>query len=152
VEGLIAMLLIGWIISSISKKGKGKKTVHTTVNRPQSNQTAVQRAEYASKLRAELEKRKQELAAQPAVPAFAVLNEGESSGDAGSMMFDSSEGECICDPELEHERQEAPAPESVYAGQIGNEPIVDFSAKGILQGVVMNEILTRPAQRFRRMR
>ena len=66
------------------------------------------------------------------------------------MQVNSTEGECICDPELEHEREKEPVPTSVYAGEIGKEPLVDFSARGVLQGFVMSEILTRPVQRARR--
>ena len=111
---------------------------------------AQQRTERTAKLHAEMEKRKlqQEIKTVPTQQP-GVIHEGESHGDAGSMMYDSSEGECICDPELEHEREIKVEPESVYANQIGREPLLDFSSKGILQGVVMNEILTRPTQRRR---
>ena len=152
-EGLIAMLIVGWILSAISKKGKSAKTANKNGIQGSTAQTAAHRSEYAAKLRAELEKRKQESAAPL---KREVHGEGESFGAAasssGSLSYDSTEGECICDPELEHVREEATTPDTVYEGQIGAESAFDFSAKGILQGVVMNEILTRPVQRYRRIR
>ena len=154
-EGLIAMLIVGWILSAISKKGKKKATPNKNAASSQSNAEAViHRAEYAAKLRAELEKRKRELSAQP--QNVSVMAEGESyshaAAETGSLSYDSSEGECICDPDLDHVREVETDTGTVYEGQIGNEPAIDFSAKGIMQGVVMSEILTRPTQRYRKTR
>lgn len=147
-DGLLALIIIGWILASLKKKSKKK----TAANRAILENETQHRASHAAQLRAELEKRRIKQEAKPVQMEQLVMGEGESHGDAGSMLFDSDEGECICEPDLEHERETAPVPNSVYADEIGREPVVDFSAKGILQGVVMSEILTRPAQRARRMR
>ena len=88
-----------------------------------------------------------------------TIGEGESEQPImqeapfrGSMDTVSTEGECLCDPVLEHEREAVTDSESVYAGEIGREPLFDLSAKGIVQGVVMSEILQRPAPFARRIR
>lgn len=65
----------------------------------------------------------------------------------GSLGGGSTEGEDVCDPTLEHARPNRDELESVYAEEIGAEPLMDFSAKAILQGVVMSEVFARPGQR-----
>ena len=81
------------------------------------------------------------------MPVFASA-EGQSH--MGSLMAESTEGVDLCDPELEHDRVITPNPHSVYADEIGAEYKLDLSPNGLWQGVVMSEILTRPAERNRR--
>ena len=151
----LVIVIIGMIISASNKK---KKKTKPNVKQP--NNAAVQRKPAVSSereqriaaIRAEIEKRKAELERQKEQQLSFAPSEGESlTEESGSMVFDSTEGECICDPELEHERETPVDPQSVYANAIGaKEPVLDFSAKGILQGVIMSEVLTRPAQRGRK--
>ncbi len=150
----LVIVIVGMIISASNKKKKKTKTAGK-----QPNNAAAQRKPAASSerekriaaIRAEIEKRKAELERQKEQQLTFVPAEGESYAETmGSMAFDSTEGECICDPELEHERVTEVDPQSVYANEIGAEPVLDFSAKGILQGVIMSEVLTRPAQRARK--
>lgn len=153
-DGLLVVLaIVMWVISQSSKKRKKNKSTQQT---KQMN-AAQRRADRLAQMHAEIEKRRTERAEQQITkteqPSF---GEGESSFlhvqpettetlYTGSLQAESTEGECICDPALEHTREEQP--EGVYADEIGREPLVDFSAKGVLQGVVMSEILKRPSQR-----
>ena len=68
----------------------------------------------------------------------------------GSLNADTSEGEDTCDQSLGHEGVLNHDSQSVYAAQIGTESPLDFSPKALYQGIVMSEILTRPAQCRRR--
>ena len=93
---------------------------------------------------------------EPEAPAPPVKEAGEGQSVyapppeyAGSMYMDSTEGEDLCDPALEHDRPERTDPRSVYANEIGAQRRLDFSPEGLWQGVVMSEILTRPADRQR---
>ena len=156
-DGMLALIvIIGSIISMMNKKKK-KPKAKKAVTFQQEN-SAQRRAQRLEQMRAELEKRRAEIAAQPyeALRELAAAGEGESAAagteqvegvSSGSLMAESTEGECLCDPDLEHGVQPAPAAESVYAGEIGKEPPLDLSARGIVQGFVMGEILTRPTQR-----
>jgi len=155
-DGILVLVLIGWIISQMSKKNK--KTKARVASGFQKEKTSQPKAARAAKTYAEIEKRKAQTIQEKTAAVQHAFGEGESAVSPfpmeesfrGSMQAESMEGECICDPELEHEREQVTAPESVYAGEIGREPIVDVSARGLMQGIVMNEILTRPAQRARR--
>ena len=141
-DGILVLVLIGWLIKSMSSKKKGKsKAGHQAKRRPVS---------FASQPQADFSKKEnlfQEIPQTSASPA-----EGEGSFQkiwTGSMDAHSSEGEDLCDPDLGHEREIILDSQSVYASEIGREPLVDLSAKGLLQGVIMSEILTRPTQRKR---
>ena len=155
-DGLLVLVLIGWLISQMSKKKKTPKPKRT-LNASKEN-AAQRKAERIAQMQAELEKRRAQPLRERQPVEQMVNSEGESAtaympmeeAFRGSMQVNSTEGECICDPELEHEREKEPSPTSVYAGEIGKDPLVDFSARGVLQGFVMSEILTRPAQRARR--
>ena len=103
----------------------------------------------------------QQVRKQPAPPVSAApaatvqLGEGASHmvqplEYTGSLGIDTDEGRDTCDPELEHDRSERIDPHSVYADEIGAEPLLDLSPKGLYQGMVMSEILTRPADRNKR--
>lgn len=153
-EGLLFLVLIGWAFSKMNQKAK-KQIKKQNVSSENDAAIAERRAKRIEQLRAEAEKRKAQLTPEIS-PRFA---EGEGSVQPftqteepfrGSMQVESTEGECICDPELEHEREAKLEPASVYAGEIGREPLVDFSPRGMMQGFVMSEILTRPSQRTRR--
>ncbi len=146
-EGILMLVLIGWAFSKMNQKAK-KQVSSSGRNR----NAADRRVNRMAQLRAEAEKRRLQTAGDNAFH----MAEGESvvhpsiaaeGSFRGSMQTESTEGECICEPELEHGRKAEPESESVYASEIGREPLVDFSSRGILQGVVMSEILTRPAQR-----
>ncbi len=156
-DGLLVVFLIGWVISRMNKKNKKPKKTTSGLGAYKEN-SAQLKATHAAKLYAELDKRNSQLAEEKTAVLQHEIGEGESAAVhfqmeetfRGSMQVDSNEGECICDPELEHEREQVTASESVYASEIGREPLMDFSALGLLQGVVMSEILTRPVQRVRR--
>ena len=145
-EGLVVLVLISWLITSMNAKKRNQKG-KTLLGAKQQTERSVQ-------ARAEQKKRRTSVKEEKKNQIQEVFNEGESSAAylpmeelfRGSMETESTEGECICDPELEHEREAMPPPESVYAGEIGKEPLVDFSAHGILQGIVMSEILKRPSR------
>jgi len=151
-EGLIYLLIVvGWIISAVNKKKKkAAKKKPSSFSGAQTVNAAANREQRIAQMRAELERRKMERQ-RNAEEQLTFIPEGASYGETGSMKYDSSEGECICDPELEHERETVSTEETVYTNEIGSKPLVDFSARGIMQGVVMNEILTRPAQRAKRL-
>ena len=151
-EGLIALLLISWIVSAIGKKKKVKKTANPAAAKPaaRSVDPAQNREARIAQMRQELDRRKAEMQKQEESRQISFLPEGISAGEAGSMNFDSTEGECICDPELEHERIAREDPQSVYAQEIGTGSGLDFSAQGMKQAIIMSEVLARPAQRFAR--
>ena len=150
-EGLLFVLLIAWLFSKGKKAGKkGRKRTAEVLRQ-------MQQAVQTSPPKTSGQPREPE-----AVPAFQPLAEGQShmafTQDVhgcvskheeymGSMHADTSEGEDACELILEHEREDRTEPESVYAGEIGKEPLLDLSAKGIYQGVVMSEILARPHRR-----
>ena len=156
-EGLIFLLLMYWLFSKAKKTGKkgGKqKKLADRIIRQLERAVQPDPKESPAPVRE-----------MQAVPAFQPLAEGESSMAytqdvhgcvseheeyMGSMNADTAEGEDACDVVLAHECPERMDPESVYAGEIGREPAVDLSAKGIYQGVVMSEILARPQRRAMR--
>lgn len=141
-DGILVLVLIGWLIKFASSKNKKKqgnnqKTAKRTVRFPteaQFNPTVVHNPEPAVS----------EYTPQEFAPAE---GEGYQASWIGSMNVDSDEGEDLCDPSLGHERETIIDPQSVYAGEIGKEPLLDLSSRGLMQGVIMSEILTRPAQR-----
>lgn len=160
----IALLLI---LYAVYKRFQKKKDGAKKPRKPVENRSSQMRAERAARIHEELQRIKAEkqISTDEAVAAstFAeggataapITMEGESVQESrmeyrGSMNADSFEGECICDPELEHERAAMADPACVYAGEIGRAPALDLSSAGIYQGIVMSEILTRPAQRIRR--
>lgn len=157
-DGLIVLALIVWAIAQASKKNKKRKAkaVLSTKREILSERSAKRAAQQHTELP------KQETMPAQEMQTFTepVLGEGESvtafarmePAFRGSMQMESTEGECICDPELGHEREQTPAPASVYENEIGREPLIDFSAKDWMRGVVMSEILAKPAQRTRRVR
>ena len=147
---ILVLVLIGWAFSRMNKKAQKQ-----TASSVHEGNTAARRNRRMEQLRAQKEK-------QPERPRMEKpVQPGEGEGIfqpsflaeepfRGSLQVESTEGECICDPELEHEREVKAEPASVYAGEIGREPLVDFSPRGMMQGIVMSEILTRPVQRARR--
>lgn len=149
-EGLFAILILYWMINSVF----GKKSKTKNAKRSALSDAAQVHAERARQIHEELVKRKEEKDQQLAMEDIhaAPAGEGEALpcfegfGHTGSMHVETTEGKDLCDPSLEHDR-ETPDPQSVYANEIGREPMLDFSAKGIYQGVVMSEILKRPADR-----
>ena len=158
-ETILFLLLLYWIFGKNKKKKAEKKGIDP-------KRASVQkRIECAMQMMNE--KNRPETKAAPAPqPAQIMPGEGEShmafTQDAhgcvseqeeymGSMLVDSSEGEDACDPSLEHERMQHAADPVIQLEEIGREPVLDLSSRGIWQGVVMNEILTRPSERMRRM-
>ena len=144
-DGIIVLVIIGWLISSMSskkKKNAKSKAGHQAKQRP---------VNFASQPQADLSKAQGTFQSIPQTSAAPA--EGEGSFQQiwmGSMDAKSNEGEDLCDPELGHERETVLDLQSVYANEIGREKLIDTSARGILQGVIMSEILTRPSQRMRR--
>lgn len=153
-EGFAVLMIILAIVNSISKSKKSKGSKSGKAVFPNGASLAQREA----KIQKELEAiKKKVMAQQAAAKAVAqakasIPAEGEGFTQpafSGSLNMDSTEGQDLCDPTLGHEREISVEPGSVYAGEIGREPALDFSAKGLLQGVIMSEILTRPAQRRR---
>ena len=149
-DGLLVVLMI---IIWIAVNSKKKKARQPKMQNNKTNTAATRRAERMMQL-----KQAQRTFEEAKVQNVPMVGEGESETFAaqqtmfrGSLKAESTEGECLCDPVLEHEREETIAPDSVYANEIGNETILDFSSKRIVQGVVMSEILKRPALNTRRM-
>ena len=64
----------------------------------------------------------------------------------GSLGGVSTEGEDECDPSLGH-GESAVAQISAVESAADTQPELSFNRQALLNGVVMNEILTRPAQR-----
>lgn len=155
-DGLLILLLIGWLVSQMSKKNKQPKSAQTL--NAQKDLVEKQKAARQARVQAELDKRRAEAEKEQknVQTVFVNAREAELYASAmepafrGSMEVESTEGECLCDPELEHERENAVAEGSVYSGEIGKESMVDFSARGMMQGVVMSEILNRPVRRAAR--
>lgn len=155
---MVVVALVLWFVSQSSKRKKKKKTI---VYEKKNNSVAQRKADRLAHIYNEAEKRCTKPVDQPAPKMEQqAFGEGESGFEAiqtkvaevhasGSLQAQSTEGECICDPELEHVREETIESSSIYVEEIGREPFVDFSAKGVLQGVVMSEILKRPAHRTR---
>ena len=152
-ELIFLIAIIAWAVKSGKDKKKKQQKSFQTVSRPERKNS---RAQWVFETAP---------ANQPTPFSFPTeehkrfqIAEGESCDGQisleeafrGSMPDESTEGECICDPDLEHERIQNVAPGSVYQNEIGKESLVDFSARGMMQGFVMSEILTRPAQRVRR--
>ena len=149
-DGLFTLLILYWIVKLVfGKKPKAKKAIRSAFSN-----TAQVHAERARQIHEELVKRKEEKAQQLAMEDVHAMPAGEGEalpcfegfGHTGSLHVETTEGMDLCDPSLEHDR-ETPDPQSVYANEIGREPMLDFSAKGVYQGVVMSEILKRPAER-----
>lgn len=158
-DGLLVLLFFFWVLKKIgSKKEKPKKRKTASPN--------VSREEQLRRVIAELQKQKAQQKPQtvPAPPVAEQLEmtavEGESQHPAsawtmgseyvGSLNVDSNEGEDLCDPSLEHERDVRYETDSVYAGEIGDRPSVSFDPRAIVQGVVMSEVLSAPRSMRRR--
>lgn len=153
-EGLLSLFILIGLIQAISrsaeKKRKAASASASSPHKPQPAQ-AVQAVQAAAPSPAP--------AAETQKPVQTVL-EGQSrlmrDPDTarpqymGSMVVDSDEGEDTCDPALMHDRELPADLQSVYAHQIGAEHRLDLSPDGLWQGVVMSEILTRPAERNKR--
>ncbi len=92
-------------------------------------------------------------------PVYTPIGESESSAYQGSYMgsmaFDSTEGIDLCAPEIGHGRQLAPADMEMDYGAEETQGTsglsLTFTPQGLMEGIVMSEILTRPQQRRRRM-
>ena len=153
-EGILFLLLLYWLFKKAKKPGKKGRRQKKWVSEMIRQMEKAARSKPSPKPEANPE--------PEAVPAFQPLAEGESymafTQDAhgcvsereeymGSLYADTSEGEDACDPLLGHERREPVDAESVYANEIGKEPVLDLSAKGLYQGVVMSEILARSQRR-----
>ena len=155
-DGVFVLVLIGWIISLIGKKNK-RKAKKAAFSFPKES-AAQRKATVAEKVYAELETRNVQPQVAPRAYFETAIGEGESSAEPeltealfrGSMQVESTEGECTCEPELEHKREDLVTTSEVYAGELGREPLVDFSSRGVLQGFVMSEILARPSRCVRR--
>lgn len=154
---LVVVTLVLWFVSQSSKRKKKKKTIAYE----EKNSAAQRRADKLTHIYNETEKRRTKLVDHSAPKKEQRdIGEGESRYEptqteltevyaSGSLQAQSTEGECICDPVLEHVREETIDSSSIYTEEIGRESLIDFSAKGVLQGVIMSEILKRPAQRAR---
>lgn len=174
-DGILLLLILFWLFKSLIKRIKtagqeNKKRPEGAVSstRPANESERRARAQRAVRMQEELKRReearklKKEKLSVSRQPVDAPSGEGMSAyvpservpmyarpAYAGSLGGDSTEGEDICDPELGHDRERPrrPAPESVYANEIGKESMIDLRPQALLQGVVMSEILTRPSER-----
>lgn len=127
---------------------------------------ALERDKRTRQLHEQIERRRKQLGLSTEKPQAAanvpVTGEGDSAyapmeprtyesaphfAYQGSLGGGSTEGEDICDPTLGHDKKANDDLESIYSQEIGAEPLLDFGAHAILQGVVMSEILARPNQR-----
>ena len=140
-DGILVLVLIGWLIKFASSQNKkkqgGKKPMKRPVhfpNEPKFSSSAVQKTEPV-------------VSAYDARKMAPAEGEGYQASWLGSLDVDSTEGEDLCDPSLGHEREIEVDPKSVYAEEIGREPVLDLSSRGLVQDIIMSEILTRPAQR-----
>ena len=151
-EGLLFLLLMGWIFKNIGKSASKKKKIRTVI----SNHGKVVLDE---KQKAKIQQA-HEAVQQMVLPVAEMTRQQPGEGECdpehmhsaegeyrGSMEAPATEGIDFCDPSLEHVRMESVEPESVYAGEIGRQPALDLSPRGIYQGIVMSEILARPASR-----
>jgi len=166
-DGLLSLLVLYSIFYSIFKAVKKRAQKPKPKRVVSAFQQKVEAASAETKRRAERAFDPQpmdEIFSQEAAQASTV-GEGQShivlDADAhgnvqpeymGSMLVDSDEGECLCGPDLSHNVQEQMATNSVYANEIGREPLLDFSPERLYQGIVMSEILARPTERQRRLR
>lgn len=148
-DGLLFILLLFWLFKRAKKK-KGKPQKRKTLE-------AQLRSGIEKALQA-MEKARTQAETQPAAEQTQELTEGmsymqqaeegQSSGREeymGSLAVDTMEGKDTCDPALGHERMEKTEDQSVYAEEIGSEPVLDLSAEAFRQGFVMSEILKRPS-------
>ena len=147
---LILIALIIWAVSSKNKKKKSKAAAKKTLDFDRMIEQVKQSAAVV------LDEASTPFSYPKKDNQRRDIAEGESTAvqlsmeDAfrGSMPDESTEGECVCDPELEHGITSTPPVDSVYSNEIGREPLVDLSARGLMRGVVMSEILQRPVQRM----
>lgn len=144
-DELLALFVVIAIINALNKaaKKRTKKTVSSSAF-GQTAQTQPLQQTVSKSASAPMAEGESRTAVDPDVHA------AKRPEYMGSMLVDSDEGEDACDPTLAHDRPERVDPHSVYAGEIGAEHRLDFSPEGLWQGVVMSEILTRPAERQRR--
>lgn len=149
-EGLLFLLvLLGILKKFFENPNKAKKKSRHAFGSPEQV-----RAQKARQVHEQLVKQKEKEAQQIAMEDIHAIPAGEGEslpcfegfGHTGSLHVETTEGMDVCDASLEHDR-ETPDPQSVYANEIGREPLLDFSVKGLYQGVVMSEILKRPADR-----
>ena len=80
-------------------------------------------------------------------PMVSTLTEMPASRMTGSLGASSMEGRDTCDPSLGHDRPRAEGAASVYAREVDGAPLIAASPNAVLRGIVMSEVLTRPAQR-----
>lgn len=153
-EGLLILLLIGWTVKSLSqaalrsKKGNTAAQPSVKVVLDEAQKVKIQQArQMMQQMTIPMEEEEYRAPAEgECAPEHMHSAEGEYRG---SMEAVATEGMDFCDPALEHARRISPDPESVYAGEIGSQPVLDLSSRGIYQAVVMSEVLARPAQRRR---
>ena len=173
-DSLLILLVLFWIVKAVVKKGKRAGGNGRSEKQPHTGTptAAAYRAKRAARMQEELQRRQQKRAAEAVraqpepkqITMAEAMGEGfsayrpmerrmaQASGHAdyeGSLGGGSTEGIDTCDPSLEHDRWQ-PAADSVYADEIGGEPLIDISPRAVMNGIVMSEILTRPAQRRRR--
>ncbi len=145
-DGLLFLVILFWAGKAISKSAK-QKTMNTVVKEkhPQVQAAVPPTVETQPQKQDSLRSMAE---GESALTAFTASSGVPSDGEyMGSLLMDSDEGKDLCDPSLEHDRPERADPESVYAGEIGTKSVLYLSPAGLYQGIVMSEILARPAQR-----
>lgn len=160
-ETIVFLVLMYWLFSK-GKKKSSKKQKQTRRSLNDEIAKWIEKSMQAQKTAGQSKARMED-----AVPAAAVESIGEGQSQMaftqdvhghtsqkeeymGSLNADTSEGEDACDPALEHERPSPISAQTVYDNEIGAEPLLDLSAKGLYQGLVMSEILRRPSERGHR--
>lgn len=165
-EALIFLLIIYGIFNVATKKFGNKAAQGTDAERTRRVGTEEMSARMqgsGARAQDERQNRQRHREGSPSMEGAGTLGRNAGSGYqpithrmedvkpmseyAGSLGASSTEGVDLCDPMLQHARVRKPVADGVYADEIGGVPLVDTSARGILQGVVMSEILTRPSQR-----
>lgn len=149
---ILVLLLLGWLGASLKKKqaGAGLRERKKKLTAQEVNQKAQMLCEEAQNRMAG---KSQKAFMQEHEPLAEGVSHAVPKAESfrmeymGSLHETSHEGEDLCDPDLEHSRSTPVSLESVYAEEIGREPMLDFSARGLYQGIVMSEILARPSRR-----
>ncbi|HIU19471.1 MAG TPA: hypothetical protein IAC48_05370 [Candidatus Limiplasma stercoravium] len=154
-ESIIIILLVLGLVQALSERGKKKKAAKPqTVRQTTAGKTPSARPASSGSLGADsmegrdtcdpsLGHASPHKPLQPTTP-FAPPARPVISGSTASP---SMEGRDTCDPSLGHAKVRPAATPTAYDAPEYAGPRLEMNAQTILQGVVMSEILTRPAQR-----
>ena len=162
-DALVALIIIG-ICVRLFRKSNAKQTRRKTVTyrreTVKARPVSFESLETKPALKVSPVPAATEEAFCPAAEGFADEGQGMSHalerapltrpGDyVGSLNVDSDEGRDLCDPELGHAHEEEFTVQALpdEPNPYEETPVLSWDSRAIVQGVVMNEILTRPDQR-----